>query len=204
MARLHPVRATATFGEVATVVAALGPAIERSFVSELEALAGPSLARARQGVPVRQGPRQATFRHDGSPRPVGGLVSLLSSRVLQDRKELRIGLLTGKALSDGFYIIPLEFGRGLTASRSRPRRRYIGTQQVVGRRAGGAKRVLTLGRYTRPYSRAISPISPDRYDIVVGRARDDIQAAAGARLIAVYDDALRLSGWDILADAVRG
>ena len=179
---------TQAFADVAVVFTLMPQAFRDAMLEELRAFAPQLEAHMQAGVPTRSGPRPAAFRSGGGQqRPAGGLVSLLSTRIDVDDLRLSGGLLTPTARGEGFYGYILDAGRGMKKTRSRPRSRLI---------AGGAP-----GRFTARYTRAISPIPPDRYDITFGRVRNWAREAVDPVLTRVYDQALIRVAWNTAVSA---
>lgn len=177
------ISATRAFALIRDVVAGLPDAWRQRLVAELKLFEPRLEARTKAGVPVRKGPRPSLYARgrQGTYRPAGGLVSLLSTRLDEDNLRLSAGLLTPDARKRGFYGYILDAGRGLRSARSRPR-----TRQLFGATVDRSK----AGRYTKPYTRKISPISPGRYDITFGRVRTWAREEIGPVLLRVYDQAL--------------
>lgn len=183
------ISATAAFAGVQDIVRRMPDKFRDEFIAVLRELAPGILARERAGVPNRRGARPAKFAASRPGlRPSGGLASLLSTSL--DEKDLRLntGLIGHAAREQGFYGYILDAGRGIKRSMSRPR-----VRQITGSKHAG--RFGSTSRYTKPYSRRISPISPGRYDITFGRVRAWVQQQAGPALTRVYERALVAVAW---------
>ena len=115
-------------------------------------------------------------------RPAGGLVSLISTDVDVGALSLRSGLLTKEARANGFYGYILDAGRGQRNARSKPASRLLKGKGVVG-------------RYSKPFTRRISPIDPGRYDITFGRVRQWARDEIGPMLGRIADRAILAISW---------
>lgn len=175
------------FQDIADIVAAAPDLYEAEQLALLREIMPAAVARAKAGVPVRKGKRQLRYRYGGELRPAGGLASLITGEVNDQDRRLSIGLLTAEARSRGFYGFILDAGRGLKRSRSRPRnRRLVGLTRVG---------LASIGRYSKRYTRRISPIPADRYDITFGRVRVFVRELAGRGLLRIHDRAVAKLLW---------
>lgn len=161
----------------------LPDAFRTEFVAAFEEFAPRLLARERAGIPTRSGPRPARFAASRKGlRPAGGLASLVSTEIDAGALSLRSGLLTKEARADGFYGYILDAGRGQTKTRSKITRRLLSSKGVVG-------------RYSKPFTRRISPIAPGRYDITFGRVRQWARDEVGPMLGRIADRAILAISW---------
>ena len=179
---------TQAFADVAVVISIMPKAFDEEILVALRAFAPALQAKMVAGVPVRQGPRPAGFRSGGARRPPAGAASLLSTQIDADDLRLSGGLLTPEAKSLGFTAYILDHGRGMKNTRSRPRSRLV---------SGSAP----LRRYSVVYTRAISPISPDRYSITFGAVRYWARDAMDPMLAQIYDRWLMRIAWNTVIDA---
>ncbi len=186
--RPTPISRTKIFADMADIVRQVPDVFAAAQVPLLKQLAPQVLAMARAGVPVRKGPRQLRYRYGGDLRPAGGLVSLLDAKVDEQARRLTVGLLTPQARSKGFYGWILDAGRGMRNTVSRARVRRL-KPKIQGPRA-------SLSRFTRYYSRAISPIPPGRYDITFGRVRYSARALAGPILLKAFEQTVFKLAWN--------
>ncbi len=191
--RPTPISRTKAFKDIAEIVSAFPDAFAAEQIPLLRQLAPQILAIARAGVPVRKGPRPLPGAGGEKWRAPGGLVSLLDAKVDEQARRLSVGLLTADTISRGFYGYILDAGRGQRRSRSRPRVRTLKGTRQVGR--------ATLGRFSIRYTRAISPIAPDRYDITFGRARAAARDLAGPLLLVSYERMVLKLAWKTVVGA---
>lgn len=182
------VSATRQFADVRRAIRRMPDALQDELGSELEAFRPRLLGRMQAGVPVRKGPRQRTYRTGGETRPMGGLVSLLEAFLDRANLKIKAGLVTRIARRKGFYGYILDAGRGLRRTMSRPQARRLPGKVRVGPRQ-------FVARYSKVYSRRISPIAPGRYDIAFGRVREWARSEIGPVLGRVYQRAVARIGW---------
>jgi hypothetical protein len=187
------ISSTVQFLNVSAAIKGLPQIWKDEFVRELAAFQPKLEARMKAGVPVRKGPRPTLYARSrqGATRPIGGGVSLLSTKL--DEKELRLsgGLLTADARARGFYLFILDAGRGLKHRMSRPRQRLLSNAPSLTRGFGGQKR----NRYSIRYTRKISPILPGTYDITFGVVRYWARGELGPVLDRIYARALSRLSW---------
>lgn len=187
------ISATRQFALVEAKIGALPPALKAEILRELVAFQPRFLARMQAGVPTRSGPRPTLYARSrpGANRPVGGGVTLLSTKI--DEQELRLsgGLLTKDARERGFYLFILDAGRGLKRRVSDSRARMLKQAPSLVRGFGGGMR----NRFSVRYTRKISPILPGRYAITFGAARTWARAEIGPVLDRVYVQAVAAAGW---------
>ena len=182
------ITATRQFALVSAKIMALPDEWKTQFVGELKAFDPRLLARMKSGVPKRKGPPASIYERRW--RPAGGAVTLLSTKIDTDAMRLTGGLLTKDARDRGFTLYILDAGRGLKNRVSRPRVRLLGTAPSLVRGFNG-----TRARFSKYYTRQISPIQPGTYDITFGRVRTWARGEIGPVLDRVYVKALARIGW---------
>ncbi len=183
------ISATRQFAQVEAAIGALPPALQVEFVAELRAFDPRLLARVKAGAPKRKGPPPSQYERRW--RASGGGASLLTTKLDESALRLSAGLLTPDAARRGFYLYILDAGRGLKSRVSRAGQRLLGTAPSLVKGFGGQMR----SRFSKRYTRAISPILPGTYDIAFGRVRIWARAEVGPVLDKVYVRAVRAVGW---------
>lgn len=183
------ISATTQFAQVSAKIAGLPAAWQADFAAELKTFDPQLLARVKAGVPKRKGPPPSQYERRW--RATGGGATLLTTKLDASALRLSVGLLTRDAQKRAFYLYVLDAGRGMKASRSRPRQRFLGTAPSLVQGFSGNR-----ARFSIRYSRAISPISPTTYDITFGAVRYWARGQIGPVLDRVYVRALaRVGGW---------